>query len=139
MVATAALGSAWQYGKHLLRNNNLTNARRNISSHYDLVSRLAALTHGASMLCHGASSAPGGTDTWNPATWQAAPYAVLCYSDGRVLQQHGWNLAPEWRKHLPFVMVREHVYHMVLEVFHCVVHPAVHSNINPHDRTPMRG
>ncbi|CAI5518464.1 unnamed protein product, partial [Closterium sp. Naga37s-1] len=35
-LLTAVVGSAALYARHLLRFNNLTNARRNISNHYDL-------------------------------------------------------------------------------------------------------
>ena len=37
VLLTAALGSATSYLRHVMRNNSLTNARRNISQHYDLV------------------------------------------------------------------------------------------------------
>jgi hypothetical protein len=35
---TAAVGSTFSYLRHLTRKNTLTNARRNIADHYDLVS-----------------------------------------------------------------------------------------------------
>lgn len=40
---TAAVGSTFSYLRHLTRKNTLTNARRNIADHYDLV-RSASLS-----------------------------------------------------------------------------------------------
>lgn len=39
MLLTSALDSAVSYLRHTLRQNSLTNSRRNISQHYDLVCR----------------------------------------------------------------------------------------------------
>lgn len=43
VLITAIMGSATFYMRHLLRGNSLTNARRNISAHYDLGNLLFAL------------------------------------------------------------------------------------------------
>ncbi|KAH7296490.1 hypothetical protein KP509_26G025200 [Ceratopteris richardii] len=43
VLLTSVIGSASSYFRHLLRNNSLTNARRNIAAHYDLSNALFSL------------------------------------------------------------------------------------------------